>query len=238
MASTTAAFTPAAQRASTSNWYMSMVWVAAAAVLGFGVSAIFSGVFELSRNWFLVAYFAITLPFLYAYYRWSSMDIVAALRHRWKWALVLATVLSIFVAMNMLNQTASPRHEGLTLVGDLLWLGVVYGTVDALLLTVLPVSAIWLAFSSAGRTNSWRGKLLAGASALAASLLVTAAYHLGYAEYQGSELANPLLGNGIMSIGYILTANPLTAVIVHVVMHVTSVLHGVDTTVTLPPHYS
>ena len=212
--------------------------MAGAALLGFGASALFSGVVELSRNWFLVPYFGMTIPFLYAYYRWTGMDLLAALRHRWLLALIVTAVLSIFAMVTMLNQPASPRNEGIALVGDLLWLGVAYGILDALLLTVLPVSAVWLAFSSAGRTESWTDRLIAGGAALVASLIVTAASRVGYVEFQSSEVVSPLWGNGMMSFGYILTANPLTAVITHVVLHVTSVLHGIDTTVTPPPHYS
>lgn len=238
MASTVTTVPRTTHRLATTNWHASALWVAAAALLGFGASALFSGVVELSRNWFLVPYFGVTIPFLYAYYRWSGMDLLAALRHRWLLALIVTAVLSIFAVVTMLNQPASPRNEGIALVGDLLWLGVAYGIVDALLLTVLPVSAVWLAFSSAGHTDSWAGKVVAGGAALAASLIVTAAYHVGYAEFQSSEVASPLWGNGMMSLGYILTANPLTAIITHVVLHVTSVLHGIDTTVTLPPHYT
>ncbi|WP_166179205.1 hypothetical protein [Rubrobacter tropicus] len=50
-------------------------------------------------------------------------------------------------------------------------------------------------------------------------------------------MASPLIGNGIMTLGYLLTFNPLTAIGAHAALHVASVLHGVDTTVTLPPHY-
>jgi len=74
-------------------------------------------------------------------------------------------------------------------------------------------------------------------SAASADLFVTTIYYLGLAEYRGSELADPLFGNGLISPSYLLIANPLTSVIVHIVLHVASAIHGVDTTVTLPPHY-
>ena len=70
---------------------------------------------------------------------------------------------------------------------DILWLGVVYGIADALLLNVLPVVAVWRAFAHSGWTTGWPGKLAAGASSLVASLGVTAAYHLGYPEFQGPQ---------------------------------------------------
>jgi hypothetical protein len=69
------------------------------------------------------------------------------------------------------------------------------------------------------------------------SLAITAAYHFGFAEFQGPELAAPLFGNGLITVGYLLAGNPITAIVAHIVLHVASVLHGIDTTVTLPPHY-
>jgi hypothetical protein len=120
---------------------------------------------------------------------------------------------------------------------DLLWLGGVYGILDALLLSVMPVLATWQALSKLGWTFGWPGRVVAGAVALAASLLVTAAYHLGYPEFRGPEVVSPIIGNGICSLAYLLTTNPVAAVASHVAMHVAALLHGLETTVQLPPHY-
>jgi len=121
-------------------------------------------------------------------------------------------------------------------VWALIWLGLAYGTVDALLLTVMPALATWDAFNRLCLVSG-PGRILAGAAALVASLFVTAAYHVGYAEFRGPQLLAPVFGNGIMTLGYLLTTNPVTAIGAHVTLHVASVLHGIDTTVTLPPHY-
>jgi hypothetical protein len=40
-----------------------------------------------------------------------------------------------------------------------------------------------------------------------------------------------------MSLGYLLTNNPITAVFSHIAMHVAGVLHGPATVAQLPPHY-
>ncbi len=55
--------------------------------------------------------------------------------------LIAAVLAGAFVVANVWSQPASPMPQGLELVFDLLWLGVVYGTVDALLLNVFPVLA-------------------------------------------------------------------------------------------------
>ena len=120
-------------------------WALAAAVLGFAIAAIFAGLLRLPRNIFLVAYLVFAAPFLYSFVRWSNLDVRELLRHNWIWGLVAAVVVGAFVVRNVLSQPASPRSEGVSLVFEILWLGVVYGTLDALLLSVLPVLATWQA---------------------------------------------------------------------------------------------
>jgi hypothetical protein len=110
-----------------------------------------------------------------------------------------AVILSVWTVRNILSQPASPRAGGVSLVFDILWSGAVYGLVDALLLSVLPVLATWQAFAALGWTTAWPGKILAGTLAVIASLFVTAAYHLGYPEYRRPGLFGPIFGNGVMT---------------------------------------
>jgi hypothetical protein len=96
----------------------------------------------------------------------------------------------------------------------------VYGAIDGLLLNVFPVLAVQ------------------GASfALVASLALTAIYHLGYTEFQSALIVSVMIGNAIITLTYLLSGNPLAAVATHVIMHVGAVLHGMETTLQLPPHY-
>jgi hypothetical protein len=88
-----------------------------------------------------------------------------------------------------------------------------------------------------GWTKQWYGKVLVGIVAEAASMLVTALYHLGYPEFQGPQVVFPLIGNSVMSLAYLLTMNPLGAILSHIAMHIAAVLHGINTTFQLPPHY-
>lgn len=218
-------------------WYVYAGWIAAAALLGFLVSAVFAGVLRLPRRIYLIPYVIFTTFFLYAYVRWSGLDVSNMVRHHWGWGLLGAILLAAFTVRNVLSQPASPRSEGFSLAFDLLWSGVVYGLADALLLSILPVLATWQVFSQLTWTASWPGKIAVGVIAVFASLLVTAAYHLGYPEYRGGGLFGPAIGNTAMTLGYLVTNNPLAAVISHVAMHIAGVLHGPASVVQLPPHY-
>jgi hypothetical protein len=217
---------------------LNLGWIVAAALLGFAITAIFAGMFRLPRGIFLVVYLALAAPFLYAFMRWSSISIGELIRHNWMWGLGAAVLVGAFLVRNILSQPASPRAEGLSLAFDIAWLGFVYGALDALFLSVLPVLATWQAFTALGWTETLPGKIGVGVIALIASLLVTVVYHLGYPEYRAAGgMMGPSIGNGVMSLGYILTNNPIAAVFSHIAMHVAGVLQGPATVIQLPPHY-
>ena len=86
-------------------------------------------------------------------------------------------------------------------------------------------------------THSWTKRAEIALFALFASLAVTAAYHLGYPEFRGPQILGPLIGNGILTGAYLVTGSPLAAVLPHLAMHVAAVLHGMESTMQLPPHY-
>jgi hypothetical protein len=226
----------AAAERTTHVWWAELVWVGAAAILGFAITAIFAGWLEVSRSWFVLTYAALTTPFLAGYVRWNGIDLVGLVRRRWRWGLFGGALIGAFVVFSVQRQDGGARAGGWELAFDLVWWGLVYGLVDALLLNVLPVLATWRALTTLGRTGTRQGKILAGALALGASVVVTAAYHLGFPEFRGADVTDPLMGD-IISLGYLLTSNPLTAVIAHVAMHIAAVLHGAEGTVQLPPHY-
>ena len=218
-------------------WYAQLGWVVAAGLLGFALSMIFAGLLHLPRKLYLIPYIGISGLFIYAYFRWSGISISELIQHNLVWGLVGAIALALFTIRNIMSQPASPRAKGLPLVFDLLWSGVAYGLTDSLLLSVLPVLATWLAFTQLNWTAGLPGRILVGAIALLASMLVTAAYHLGYPEYRKEGIKGPLIGNTAMTLGYLLTGNPLAAILSHIAMHVAAVLHGPDSVMQLPPHY-
>jgi hypothetical protein len=218
-------------------WRTEALWLLAAGATGFAASALFSGLLALPRAWFVGAYVVVVAAFLATYVRAGRIDVTALLRRHWLRGVAGAVAFGALMVWSMQRQPASPAPEGLELVLALFWLGLVYGTADALLLAVLPVVAAWRLVERLGVTASWPGRLAGSVAGLAASVAVTALYHLGFAEYRAAGLAAPLLGNGVMTAGYLLMGNPITAVGAHVALHVASVLHGIDTTVTLPPHY-
>ena len=236
-ASAATVFVPEASKAEERQSWRELFWLPAAAIIGFLIPAVLVGRFDVSRSWFILGMAAATIPFTGAYVRWASIDVVTVIKWHWKWGVLGAVVTGAFLVFAVQNQDSTARPDGIGLAWDVLWQGVGYGFIDALLLSVLPVLITWRTFSAHGWTVGWTGKLGVGALALAASLFVTAAYHLGFPEYRGTELKDPLVGNGIMSVAYILTNNPIAAFGSHIAMHIAAVFNGAEGTTQLPPHY-
>jgi hypothetical protein len=145
---------------------------------------------------------------------------------------------SAFVFKNVLSQPSSERNSGFALVSDILWPGFAYGLIDSLLLSVLPILAVGFMFADNLLTSGLPGRIGIGLIGLTASIFVTVIYHLGYPEFRGKKVVWPVIGNGVLSLAYILTLNPLAAILPHVGMHIIAMIHGRETTGQVPPHYS
>jgi hypothetical protein len=219
------------------QWFEYVGWIAAAVVMGYLIPAVLSGGFHLKREIFLIPYVVLTVAFLAAFVRWSGLNLVDLIRKNWIFGLIGAVVVGIFLVRNILSQPASGTAVGFNLVFQIAWEGVVYGMVDALLLSVFPIMAVTALVKTFGIQSNWQAVVLTGVLSLVVSLVITVAYHLGYPEYQGAQVAAPALGNSVMTLGTILSGNPITALFSHISMHVAGVLHGPATVVQLPPHF-
>jgi hypothetical protein len=185
---------------------------------------------------FVLGYAALAGLFLIAFVVLGRVGPMKQLSRHWRAGLVVGVVVGIILAYGVRAQPASPRPSGIVLAGTLAWLGVVYGALDALLLTVVPVLSV---YGSRPREVLRRGtaRVQWGGLALLASLVVTGAYHLGFTEFRGPMLVQPLIGNAIVTAAYLITGSPLAAILAHVIMHGAAVFQGMEGTVQLPPHY-
>lgn len=207
-----------------------------AAAAGGATSGLFSGLLRWDRPAFVAAWLLVASAVLIAFVRATGLDPAVQFRRRWIAGVAIGIIAGAALAAGVLRQPASPVPAGAALLAALAWPGVVYGAVDALMLTVLPVLALYGSRPAAELARPG-GRVRAAGAALAGSLLVTAAYHLGFAEFRGAALAGPLIGNAVVTLSYLLAGNPLAPIGAHTVMHLTAVLHGAGTTAQLPPHY-
>ncbi len=225
------------QQPARTSWQAQLQWVAGLAALGLAVPAVFVGIFQLPRNIYLVFYFGLMGAFLYGYVRSSHLDLRKLYVDHWGWGLIGGALLSLFTVNTVLMQPGSPSPQGLELGFDLVWLGLIYGAMDALVLSVMPVYATWQSCTMLGWTRHWLGKIATGVLAILTSMLVIGLYHLGYPECRNPQVLIIIIGVAMQSLGYMLTRSPLTPLIGHVAMHIAAVLYGLNTVSQLPPHY-
>jgi hypothetical protein len=214
----------------------SLAWLVVAAIIGFSVPAVFSSALRWERSLFLIPYVAVVGAFLFLYFRLTPISL-RQLIGRWPYGLVGIAVATFLLIRNIQGQPTSAVPEGGQLIFALAWIGLVYGVIDGLLLNVMPVLAVQgpRFYES---SPSWKERLVRGFIALAASVVVTVAYHSGYTEFHGPKMVSVIVGNVIITSSYLLTGSPLAAVVTHVIMHVAAALHGMESTLQLPPHYA
>ena len=159
------------------------------------------------------------------------------MRRHWVWALGIGIAIAGLLAfMVVRTEDATPRPDGIELVGAVLWRGVVYGVTDGLLLSVYPILVVFAAFAGSRLNDRLAGKVVIGAVAIVASLAMTAIYHAGYSDFRSEKIAKPLQGDVLWSVPTLVTLNPVGAPLAHVGLHVSAVLHSYETDTFLPPH--
>jgi hypothetical protein len=134
------------------------------------------------------------------------------------------------------NEDATAGPGGLEFIGAIVWRGLVYGGIDGLLLSAFPIVVVFAAFAGSRLRRHRAGVFAVGAIALAASMAVTATYHLGYADFRSEKVRKPVSGDLVWSVPTLATLNPVGAPIAHAGLHVAAVTRSYETDLFLPPH--
>jgi hypothetical protein len=217
--------------------FFTSFWILAAGIVGLITSALFAGKMKLRRHVFLVPYVTISSLFLLGFFYWNSISLFDLIIENWIYGLSGGLVVGSLLAKNVFSQSSSEETIERNWIFDISWLGIVYGVIDALLLNVMPIIVVWNGFDQIGLLSTWSWQIIAGLLGLGASLLVTLLYHIGYPEFRNKNVGLVLIGNTIISLAYLISTNPLGAILSHTMMHIAAVVKGPETTIQLPPHY-
>lgn len=217
---------------------INLIWIIIASIIGFGISSIFAAWLKIRRNLYLLVYIPVVVVFFILFIIVNDISLKEIFIKNWYWGLLGAAIASFIVIRNVLSQPASKMNTGIALLRDIIWPGFAYGFVDSLLLSILPILSITISLSEFSWSEGWMGKIVIGIIALLASSIVTVAYHLGYPEFRNKNVFWTVFGNGVLSLAYLLTMNPLAAILPHIGMHIAAMIHGRGTTGQVPPHYN
>ena len=215
------------------HWARHVAWFAFAAGVAFLVPFLGVSVLDLQHDLYYLVYFAATALLLAGYVRAEDVDVRRIASHAWPWSLGPGVVVGLAEIGSVLGRDATEHPGGAYFAFEILWRGVTYGAVDALLLSALPGLVAYGILR--GRIEGVVGKLRFTALALPLVLLITATYHLGYPQFRADGVGQPEIGNTIMSVPMLATANPIGSVVAHATMHTTAVVHSYETDVFLPP---
>jgi hypothetical protein len=200
-----------------------LIWLGAAGLLFFLVPLVGTDRLELQPDLYYLGYFTLAVAFFAAFVATHASALRPLwVQHLWQ-SLLVGALAGAALAIGIFNQVATPHPDGWHYGFHIVWRGLVYGSVDALTLYVLPAAVAFLLMR--GNRQGIRRKAGFAGLALVLSLLVTTTYHLGYSEYRGETMRNPEIGAVVANIPTALTGNPLGAVAAHATMHVASVVH-------------
>ena len=208
-------------------------WFIVGAVIAFLVPYIGSSILDLHHDFYLLLYMTSVIALLFAYVRSTSLDAGALIHRHWKTSLLLGVGLLVPIVMNVLSEDGTRHPSGVYFWFEILWRGGLYGAIDALLLTAFPCAIVLSVLG--GRLDGVRRKLTYLVASLVLIATITATYHLGYEQYRRDGVRAPEIGNVLMSLPALLTANPIGSVIDHSAMHIAAVSHEYETDVRLPP---
>jgi hypothetical protein len=214
-----------------------LAWLTGATMASFLVPFVFADRLGLQRDLYYGIYVAFVGGLFAAWLRDTRQPLREMVRRRpWLAAGLTFACAGLAVVLVYKAEHASPHPGGMTFLGAFVWRGLVYGAADGLLLTTFPILVVFAALAGSRLRRRRGGRAAVAAVALAASLLMTATYHLGYSDFRSSKVTKPMLGDLVWSPSVLATANPVGAPIVHMAMHATAVAHSYDTDIFLPPH--
>jgi hypothetical protein len=185
------------------------LWLAGGALLFFLVPLLGTDILALQPDMYYLIYFTTAVAWFAVFVNAYAAALRDLWRHNLGLSLAVGAVAGGALVAQVLSQAGTDHPDGWRFGFEILWRGLVYGSVDALTLFVFPASVAYLQMHG-NREGAGRKAGFAGL-ALLLSLVVSTSYHLGYPEYRDTDLRSPLMGTIVANVPTALTGNPLGA---------------------------
>ena len=206
-------------------------WFVFGSVVAFAIPYVGVSQLHLQHDVYYGAYFAVTLALLGTYARAEQVDVRALFTRHWLSSLIIGIPVAAFVVWNVFRtDDATSRPHGAYFAFEHL---LATRSDGGGFLTVFPCVVAYTMLHGRMTTAFRRARFIA--IALPMVLVITATYHLGYPQYRQDGVAKPEIGNTLISIPMLATANPIGSIGAHISMHVTAVVHSYETPTFLPP---
>jgi hypothetical protein len=217
------------------TWQEGLAAFGVISVVAFLVTWVLTDLLKVPRPSFIAMLFVVTLGLGAWYVDWSGTSARELFTSGVGWALVAGLVAAAVAVPLVRRLPAHPHATGTGLVGLMLWEAVVYGIAEAVLLSTLPVLAVWQTCVALGWTVGGWARVGSGALAIAGSLLVIFVHHLGYRQFRAREGRRGLFGAlvvcGLQAVAFLATGNAVAPIIAHIVLHGELLIRGQE----LPP---
>ena len=209
-----------------------LLWFCDGLLLFFGLAWL-SSTLRLDNDFYYAVFIWTALTFFYLYLRATSSTVVRWARDQWRWSLLLGGLASVYLVVAVWNANPTERPGGLLLAFEILWRGIAYGVVDALVLTAFPLAVAVGVFGA--DTSGVRRRV--GISALTLTLVwvMSATYHLGFDQFDRSDLVTPQRATTVVAVPSVLTLNPVGSVMAQTVLHVAVTIRAFESDVLVPP---
>jgi hypothetical protein len=217
------------------TWEAALVAFAIVSIVAFLVTWVVTDLSRIPRTPYIPILLLVTLGLAAGYLAWSGTSARELLVSDAAWG-VAAGLVAAAVAIPLVRKLPEhPHATGSRLVGLMVWEGFLYGIAEAVLLSTLPVLAVWQACVALGWTDGGWERVGSGALAIVGALFVIVVHHLGYAEFRTPQGRPGLFGAmavcGLQAVAFLLTGNVLAPVVAHIVLHGQLLLRGDE----LPP---
>jgi hypothetical protein len=200
-----------------------VAWLLGGAAVTFAASFVASDLLGLHHDLYLLVYATFAMGYLAWFLARSGVVWREVLRKNLWWSLAVGVAVGLVVVRQLLDQAGTAHPRGTYFDFELVWRGLIYGVIDALVLAVFPALLAYVVLGA--NRKGLRRKTAFAALVLLFSVVMTASYHLGYATYRGSDVAKPLVGAVMWDVPAVLTGNPAGALIAHAAVHTSAVVH-------------
>jgi hypothetical protein len=194
-----------------------LLWIPPNAVLVFCLPYLLVKLLGLSNDAYYIWLYIVSIAFVALYARLSKFHWGASLKSGW----ALGTILGVFIGLAFLSlaSMSRPAIESSffsAAILPILWRGLLYGLVSAVLISVFPFIVVWRSLS--GTNPGAIRKFGVTLVAIISIALMSSLYNLGLSDLKKSNLTNQIGKSMIASIPTIISGSPLAAPISNVLL--------------------